>query len=561
MSDHNLTRAAILTTMLVMGLIFFANQAAPATASSSTQGSSCSYLKSYFQTHSSSSNKVMYSYYQQNCLNQSNNASDWQCHTYGACQTTSSSKYTSNYPSCQWYYYGSCYSESNYVTQYPSCYYDQDSYSYNYNQYSNCLYYKQGGSYYYNYQPCYYQSCSGMYGYNYPYGYSYNYYPSCYGYDCYGYQYPGYPYGYSNSPSTYSLTVITDPPNVASVSGSGNYTKGTSASFAVSQSVIDASPNTRYVFSHWSGDYSGNEKSGSITIDASKRVTAVYQIQYQLSVSAQPTNAPLPQGSGWYNTGDSVTLTPPNQMVGGEDGTRLVFSGWNIDGTNVQTNTSLQIKMDSAHAVTAVYKTQYYLKVLTDQGTASGEDWYDAGTNANIYVSNPQSPSFGVQPVFNGWAGDLNSNTQSATVNMDKPKTVIASWHNDYTLLYLTIGGVIAALVLGTGTLAYASTRRRSGQVATTQLPTQRITENPASATQTRLAGSGTDEQGDSVGSSNGPTGNSVRCVSCGREVGGPAKEWDMHPKNGRGPALHIKHYSCPQCGTRFRLATKLAGA
>ena len=52
-----------------------------------------------------------------------------------------------------------------------------------------------------------------------------------------------------------------------------------------------------------------------------------------------------------------------------------------------------------------------------------------------------------------------------------------------------------------------------------------------------------------------------VKCMKCGGDVIGPAKEWDMHPKDGRGPALHIKHYSCPSCGKKFRQATKLAGA
>ena len=50
-----------------------------------------------------------------------------------------------------------------------------------------------------------------------------------------------------------------------------------------------------------------------------------------------------------------------------------------------------------------------------------------------------------------------------------------------------------------------------------------------------------------------------VKCLKCGGEMAGPAKEWDMHPKDGRGPALHIKHYSCPHCGLKFRLATKFA--
>jgi uncharacterized protein with PIN domain len=50
-----------------------------------------------------------------------------------------------------------------------------------------------------------------------------------------------------------------------------------------------------------------------------------------------------------------------------------------------------------------------------------------------------------------------------------------------------------------------------------------------------------------------------VKCPECGTEITNQPKEWDMHPKNRRGPALHIKHYACPQCGKKFRLATKLS--
>lgn len=49
-----------------------------------------------------------------------------------------------------------------------------------------------------------------------------------------------------------------------------------------------------------------------------------------------------------------------------------------------------------------------------------------------------------------------------------------------------------------------------------------------------------------------------VSCTKCGGEVAYPSREWDMQPRDGRGPALHIKHYACPQCGKRFRIATKL---
>jgi rubrerythrin len=51
-----------------------------------------------------------------------------------------------------------------------------------------------------------------------------------------------------------------------------------------------------------------------------------------------------------------------------------------------------------------------------------------------------------------------------------------------------------------------------------------------------------------------------VKCTKpgCGAEIEKPTKEWDMQPKSGRGPALHVKHYKCPVCGHTFRMADKL---
>lgn len=52
-----------------------------------------------------------------------------------------------------------------------------------------------------------------------------------------------------------------------------------------------------------------------------------------------------------------------------------------------------------------------------------------------------------------------------------------------------------------------------------------------------------------------------TKCARCGLDIERPMKEWNMQPRNGRGPALHVKHYACPQCGKKFRVADKLAGA
>jgi hypothetical protein len=311
------------------------------------------------------------------------------------------------------------------------------------------------------------------YYYGYPYYCSYGYYS--YSYPYYGYYDYSYYYAPASTPPKYQLAVTTDPSSLGTVKGGGTFTSGDSASFSVTSNIIETSANSRYVFSHWSGDYSGVGTSGSVVMDGPRNITAVYQLQYLLNVGVQPQSAPLPQGEGWYNAGDTATLSVPAQVLNGQDASRLVFQGWSVDGQSAQSAATLTVKMDSAHVVTAQYKQQYYLSVRTDQGIAYGDGWYDAGSTAQIFVSTPANPSYGVSFVFNGWQGDIQSNSQSTTVLMDKPKTVIASWRTDQTVLDLTIAlGIIAAFLIAAGIIAYAVLNRRAARPQTLKsVPTQ----------------------------------------------------------------------------------------
>jgi hypothetical protein len=226
------------------------------------------------------------------------------------------------------------------------------------------------------------------------------------------------------------------------------------------------------VFSHWSGDYSGVGSSGTVTVNGAIKITAVYQLQYYLSVQAQTQSAPTPQGQGWYNAGDTASLQNGGQMIGGDGGRRLMFQGWSVYGQGTQSGPSLGVVMNAPHSVTALYGQQYYLNVQTDQGVAYGSGWYDAGNTAQVYASTPVSTTYGVSIVFNGWQGDIQSNSQSTSVLMDGPKNAIATWRSDPTILYLTIGAVIVAglLIVG-GIIAFAGTGRRGTQASATQPP------------------------------------------------------------------------------------------
>lgn len=298
---------------------------------------------------------------------------------------------------------------------------------------------------------------SGHYWYGYYPYYSYYSYPYCYGYGYYG-CYSSY--SYYAQPAQYQLTVSADPSNLSSqVTGGGSYNQGSSATFSTGQNMVHISKDTRYVFMRWSGDYVGAGLTGSVTMDASKTVTAVYQLQYLLSLTAPPTIAPSPNGGGWYNAGNTVTLAAPSQAVGG-DRMRLVFNGWSVDGGNSQAG-SLSLQMNAPHVVVAQYKQQYLLTVVSDEGVPSGTGWYDAGTYAQVSVSTPPDPSYGVRIVFNGWQGDVQSTSQSIHVLMDAPKTLTAAWRTDSTVLYATIAGVLVVIMLIAAAAFYSTQRKR----------------------------------------------------------------------------------------------------
>ena len=358
---------------------------------------------------------------------------------------------------------------SNPHNSYDSNYHSSSHYysGYRYHYYSS--YY---GGYYWGY-PYYY--------YSYPYYYSSSYCPS----NSYSYGYPYY-YGYSSyyssyycSPSSYTLSVSTNPSNLGTVSGGGSYTSGSSASFSVTQSTIQVSSNTRYVFDHWSGDYSGVGTSGTVTVNNAMTVTAEYQLQYYLTVNAQPQNAPAAQGAGWYNAGDTATVQSGGQTVG-DSSSRLVFQGWSVDGQASQSGSSLSVVMNAPHTATAVYGQQYYLNVQTDQGVASGSGWYDAGSTAQIYVSTPISTTYGVSIVFNGWQGDVQSSSQSTSVVMNGPKNVVATWSTDSTVLYLTIAAIIvAAVLIVAGVIAFLAKARSAPQAPPPQPPAPTYNTQP----------------------------------------------------------------------------------
>jgi len=293
-------------------------------------------------------------------------------------------------------------------------------------------------------------------------------YSSCYPYywDYYGWSYPYYwdnyyPTTTYEKTKTFELGVETNPAGIAPVNGKGTYNDGTAASFSVTSLIVPLNADQRYVFSYWSGDFSGASPSGTVTMTSAKSVVATYQLQNFVKVSVEPTGIASATGEGWYLPTESVTVGPPSSSVSGGEGTRYVFQQWTIDSVPVSGN-SVQITTDAPHTVVAHYRTQYLLTASSDYGIVQGGGWYDAGNSATLSVTTEVDTSYGVKQIFVKWTGDTELTSATTAITMDSPHTLRAVWRTDSTILYATIVlAICAAFALGIGLTMFAIARLR----------------------------------------------------------------------------------------------------
>jgi len=233
----------------------------------------------------------------------------------------------------------------------------------------------------------------------------------------------------------------------SNTTGEGWYDSGSEATFSVS-TPFEAGEGIRYVFSGWSGDYSGTKSTATVTVGGPTRIVAEWRKQYLLSIN--PEEGKVDVNSGWFNEGQYVTVTATTPIEEVANSSRLVFSRWG--GAVSTTNPTASLVMDSPKELHAEWFRQYFLSVQTEFGTAVGAGWYDADSTAEFSVQSPTAPAgiwgwFGVEYVFSHWAGDLSSPAIEASVVMHGSRVVHAVWSLSLTKFYIFLGAVTAVSI------------------------------------------------------------------------------------------------------------------
>ncbi|MEM2841235.1 MAG: carboxypeptidase-like regulatory domain-containing protein [Candidatus Bathyarchaeia archaeon] len=169
-----------------------------------------------------------------------------------------------------------------------------------------------------------------------------------------------------------------------------------------------------------------------------------YTTQYLLAVSTPYGEAA--KNSGWHNKDTLVHLSTP-EILEVAQGVRDIFDYWNVNGEQEKGST-INIVLNKPLEAKAEYHREYYLTVRSEYGNPSGSGWFREGYTAMVKIER-EAPMqgfvgfLGGRRVFEGWSGDVSSESNVVNIYVDGPKTLVATWREDYTTPY-----VVAALII-----------------------------------------------------------------------------------------------------------------
>ncbi|MBK9315806.1 MAG: Ig-like domain repeat protein [Acidobacteria bacterium] len=196
--------------------------------------------------------------------------------------------------------------------------------------------------------------------------------------------------------------------------------------------------DTQYVWGSWSD---GGATSHTITPNSSTTYTANFTTQYFLTMNAGAGGTVSP-ASGWFNSGQSVTITAtPNSGSN--------FTGWTGTGSGSITGTSnpTTVVMNGPITETANFGTQSFQLTVSKAGSGSGTVTSNTGAincggscqatlNSGTQVTLTATPASG--STLTGWSGAC-SGAGTCTLTMDSSKTVTATFQSPTPNYQLTV--------------------------------------------------------------------------------------------------------------------------
>jgi len=217
-------------------------------------------------------------------------------------------------------------------------------------------------------------------------------------------------------------------------SGDGWYDENkVAAANAVSPTLMSGN-KTRLVFSHWSGNYTSNSATIQLTMNRPYNLTANWVVEHYLTIVSVAGSF---AEQGWHGEGRTIQMRVSTPLDLGNR-TRKVFASWSGDLNSE--STEVTILMNAPKTITANWRTEYELRVVSDRGNPTGQGWIPAGSAARFSVEPIVNVEARVRSVFVKWTGDYEDTSNTVSVVMGGPMTVVANWKTQYMISFSVAG-------------------------------------------------------------------------------------------------------------------------
>ena len=244
-----------------------------------------------------------------------------------------------------------------------------------------------------------------------------------------------------NCVTNYTITTNVSPLGTGTVTGSGTYSNGSSA-------TVTATPNSGWVFDSWkeNGTTVSNNASYIFTVSADRTLEATFtQVQYTITTTANPTIGGTVSGGGTYNNGSSATVTATANAG-------WIFDSWKENGATVSTNFSFVFTVTGNRTLEAVFTQQQYTIATSANpsigGTTSGGGTYLDGSSVTVTATANSGWT------FDSWEenGSTVSNNATYTFTAGSNRTLEAIFTQQQYTITTNASPLSGGAVTGSGT-------------------------------------------------------------------------------------------------------------
>ena len=244
--------------------------------------------------------------------------------------------------------------------------------------------------------------------------------------------------------SSYEITVTANPTTGGTVTGGGTFIYGASC-------TLTATPAENYIFVNWSKNgivVSTNAIYNFTVMEGGNYVANFAPNEFQINVTANPSNGGTVTGTGTYDYGVTATLTATANPG-------FTFVNWTNNGVVVSMNATYSFTViESGNYVANFSRNSYQITVTTnpaDGGTITGDGTYEYGQICTLTATAASGYSF-VNWTKNGVVVS-GSPTYSFTVTENAE--FVANFNHNMYMITVSADPATGGTVYGGGSYHY----------------------------------------------------------------------------------------------------------